>query len=397
MAVEARADQALERAVRSGEVAGVVALAVGENGVLYEGAFGTRAAGGDAPMTLDTVCWIASMTKAITTVAALQLVEEGRLRLDAPLREVLPELGDVQVLEGFGADGAPRLRPPRRDVTLRHLLTHTSGFAYDIWNAEVGRYMAHHGIPGIIECRTATLATPLVADPGQRWEYGIGIDWAGRAVERVSGRSLEDYLRQHVLGPLGMADTGFVLGPDQRARLAAMHVRTPAGGLDPVPFEIPQQPEFFMGGGGLYGTGPDYLRFLRMLLNGGELDGARVLAPETVADMARNHIGELEVGPLLTAIPSTSNDAEFFPGMPKRWGLGFLITTADAPTGRSAQSLAWAGLFNTYYWLDPARRVAGVLLTQVLPFADAAVLRLFEEFETAVYEELGVSPTAAAP
>lgn len=382
MEVRMRADEVLAEAVAAGDVPGVVAVAAGPDGTVYEGAFGRREVGGGPGMTLDTVFWIASMSKAVTTVAAMQLVERGAVSLDDPLAE----LESARVLEGFDEDGAPRVRPPRRPITLRHLLTHTAGFTYDIWNADMGRYMAHHGIPGIIECRSATLGTPLVADPGERWEYGISIDWAGRVVERVSGQSLEDYLREHVCGPLGMRDTAFVIGPDQRRRLASMHVRHPDGSLEAIPFEVPQQPEFFMGGGGLYGTGPDYLRFLRMVDNGGELDGVRVLAPETVAEMKRNQIGDLEVGGLKTAIPASSNDAEFFPGMVKRWGLGFLLNTEEASTGRAAHSLAWAGLANTYYWLDPTRHLAGVLLTQILPFADDRVLRLFDRFETAVYQ-----------
>ncbi|HKF75098.1 MAG TPA: serine hydrolase domain-containing protein [Candidatus Dormibacteraeota bacterium] len=378
-------DRVLDDAVAAGEVPGVVALAGDDAGVVYEGAFGRRAVDGDAPMTADTVFWIASMTKAVTSVAALQLVEQARLDLDRPLAEVLPELAGIQVLEGFADDGEPRLRAPRRAVTLRRLLSHTAGFTYDIWNADMGRYMAHAGVPGIIECREVTLRTPLMFDPGDRWEYGINIDWVGRAVERVSDRSLEDYLREHVFEPLGMRDSGFVLRPDQRARLARMHVRNPDGSLNGIDFEIPQQPEFFMGGGGLYSVGGDYLRFLRMLLGGGALDGVRVLRPETVEEASRNQIGDLSVGLMRTAIPSSSNDAEFFPGMAKKWGLVAMISTEVAPTGRGAASLAWAGLANTYYWIDTASRLTGVLLTQVLPFADERVLRLFADFETAMY------------
>jgi methyl acetate hydrolase len=385
MAVKMGADEVLAGAVAAGDVAGVVAVAANQGGTVYEGAFGRREIGAEPAMTLDTVFWIASMTKAVTTVAAMQFVERGAVSLDEPL----PELAGAQVLEGFDEDGAPLLRAARGPITLRHLLTHTAGFTYDIWNADMGRYMAYHGIPGIIECRDVTLDTPLIADPGDRWEYGISMDWAGKVVERLSGQSLEDYLREHVCGPLGMRDTAFVIGPDQRDRLAGMHVRHPDGSLEAIAFEVPQQPEFYMGGGGLYGTGPDYLTFLRMLLNGGELDGVRILAPETVAEMARNQIGDLQVGALKTAIPGSSNDAEFFPGMVKRWGLGFVINTETASTGRSAHSLAWAGLANTYYWLDPTRRLAGVLLTQVLPFADDRVLRLLDQFETAMYDQVG--------
>ncbi len=389
MVVATGADQVLERAVNAGDVAGVVGVAADDRGVIYEGAFGKRAADADAPMTVDTVVWIASMTKAITSVAAMQLVEQGRIALDEPLSNRLPEVSAVQVLDGFDEAGAPRLRPPRRPITLRHLLTHTAGFTYDIWNPDMIRYQAHAAIPGIIECKKVTLNTPLVFDPGERWEYGINLDWVGQTVERLSGKRLEEYFREHIFAPLGMRDSGFVIGADQRQRLAGMHFRLPDGQLQVIPFEMTQEPEFYMGGGGLYSTGPDYLRFLRMLLGEGQLDGARVLTAESVAEMSQNQIGDLSVGLLKSAIPGSSNDAEFFPGMPKKWGLGYMISTLEAPTGRSAGSLAWAGLANTYYWLDPARRVTGVILTQILPFADPAALGVFDQFERAIYASRG--------
>jgi CubicO group peptidase (beta-lactamase class C family) len=327
------------------------------------------------------------MTKAITSVAALQQVEHGKLSLDEPIANVLPELKDPQVLEGFDSEGKPQLRPAKRAVTLRMLLTHTAGFTYDIWNADMGRYMEHAQVPGIIACKNVTLGTPLVFEPGQRWEYGINIDWAGKAVEKVSGRSLEDYFKAYIFGPLGMRDSGFVIGPDQRRRLATMHARMPDGTLAPIEFELDQAPEFFMGGGGLYGTAGDYLTFLRALLNQGTLDNVRILAPETVAEMNRNQIGELEVTKLKSVIPGSSNDAEFFPGMSKKWGLGYMISTGKAHTGRSAESLAWAGLGNTYFWLDPAAKLAGVICTQVLPFADSQVLDTFFAWEGAIYSQ----------
>jgi methyl acetate hydrolase len=270
-------------------------------------------------------------------------------------------------------------------VTLRHLLTHSSGLSYDIWNADIGRYMERHCLPGVISCRRAALTTPLVADPGERWEYGIGIDWAGLAVEAVTGRRLAEVLRERVTGPLGMADTAFRVGAAQRARLASMHARGPDGSLAPIPFEVPQDPEFHMGGGGLYGTVRDYLRFCRMILGGGALEGARVLAPETVTEMRRDQIAPLEVGPMRTALPASSHDVELFPGMRKGWGLSFLINTEEGPDGRSAGSLFWAGLGNTYYWIDPKRDRAGVIATQILPFADPKVLALLGAFERAVY------------
>jgi methyl acetate hydrolase len=385
MVVASGVDQLFERAVAAGDVPGVIALAADDKAVQYQAAFGEREIGKGTPMTLDTVVWIASMTKAVTSVAMMQLIEQGRIGVDDPLSERLPELATIQVLEGFDAGGAPRLRPPKRPITLRHLLTHTAGFTYDIWNADMVRYQECTATPGIIECKNVTLQTPLMFDPGDAWEYGINIDWVGKTVERLSGQSLEEYFREHIFTPLGMANTGFVIQPEWRTRLASMHARLADGSLQAIPFEIPQEPEFFMGGGGLYSTGPDYLRFLRMLLGNGELDGARVLKADTVALMGQNHIGDLSVRVLKTQQPGSSNDAEFFPGMVKKWGLGYMISTEEAPTGRSPGSLAWAGLGNTYFWIDPTRRVTGVILTQILPFADAKVLDLFAQFESAIY------------
>ena len=365
-------------------------MAATRSGVCYEGAFGRRAVPDGAAMTTDSVFWIASMTKAITSTAAMQLVEQGRLALDRPIAEVLPELAEPQVLEGFDAAGEPRLRPARRPIALRHLITHTAGFVYDIWNPEMGRYMEKRGIPGIITRQNAALALPLIFDPGERWDYGINIDWVGKAVERVSGQRLGEYFEEHLFEPIGMTDTAFTLTQDHRARLTAMHARGEDGALAPIPFEMPQEPEFEMGGGGLYSTAADYLAFAQLFLNQGRTaDGRQVLKPETVGLMAQNAIGDLNVQLLKTAIPASSNDAEFFPGMVKKWGLGFMISTEAAPGGRSAGSLAWAGLANTYFWIDPAKGVAGVILMQLLPFADAKSLALFDRFEKAVYAALG--------
>jgi CubicO group peptidase (beta-lactamase class C family) len=378
-------DEVLRAAIDRGDVPGLVAMAATRESVVYQAAFGRRALPDGPPMTADTVFWIASMTKAITSTAAMQLVEQGKLALDRPIAEVLPELAAPQVLEGFDPAGAPRLRPAKRPITLRHLSTHTSGFVYDIWNPDIGRYMEQRGIPGIISCQNAALNLPLIFDPGEKWDYGIGIDWAGKAVERASGQRLGVYLAEHLFGPVGMNNTRFKLTPDRRARLAGMHARGHDGTLAPIPFEIPQEPEFEMGGGGLYSTAADYLAFQQLFLNEGRANGRQVLRPETVALMARNAIGDLDVRLLKTAAPASSNDAEFFPGMVKKWTLGFMISTAAVPGGRCADALCWAGLGNTYFWIDPTRGVAGVILMQLLPFADAKALALLDDFEKAIY------------
>ena len=381
-------DEVLKTAIDRGDVPGVVAMAATRDGVFYQGAFGRRALPDGAAMTADTVFWIASMTKAITSTAAMQLVEQGKLAIDQPIAGILPELASPQVLEGFDAAGAPKLRPARRPITLRHLITHTAGFVYDIWNVEMGRYMGVTGVPAIGSCQNAALALPLVFEPGEKWDYGINIDWVGKAVERASGQGLGDYFVEHLFGPIGMRDTGFRLTQDQGTRLVGMHARGAGDALAPIEFGIPQEPEFQMGGGGLYGTSADYLAFQRVFLNQGRADGGQVLRPETVALMAQNAIGELNVRLLKTAVPASSNDAEFFPGMVKKWGLGFMISTEPVPGRRSAGSLAWAGLGNTYFWIDPAAGVAGVILMQLLPFADAKALALLDAFEQTVYAAL---------
>jgi methyl acetate hydrolase len=385
MATLKNVDTMFTQAVESKQMPGIVAVAATDKGTVYEGAFGTREIGKSAPMTLDTVTWIASMTKAITATAVMQLVERGKLSLDRPAADVVPDLARAQVLEGFDSAGRPRLRAPQRPITLKHLLTHTAGFAYEIWRQEIARYQEVTNTPGITTCTNAALTTPLLFDPGERWEYGINIDWAGKMVEAVSGRKLDRYFQENIFEPLGMKDTSFKLSASQRGRLSAMHQRDDKGVLAPIEFALPEEPEFLMGGGGLYGTAADYLAFAQMIMRGGTYKGAQVLRPETVDLMGQNHIGPIEVGVLKTAMPPLSNDVELFPGMSKKWGLSFLINTQTAATGRSAGSLAWAGLANTYFWIDRTKRVCGVFLSQLLPFYDHTAIDLFGRFETEVY------------
>lgn len=384
-------DRLLRQKADSGAIPGVVAMAATGTEVIYQGAFGKRDLGRDAAMTADSVFWIASMTKAITCAAAMQLVEQGRLALDAPISGVLPDLAAPQVLEGFDAAGHPLLRPARTEITLRRLMTHTAGFCYDMWNGHMVTYAEKTGLPGIITCKHEALKTPLTSDPGTRWEYGINIDFVGKAIEAVTGQKLDAYLHTNLLAPLGMTDTGFKLGASQRERLVGMHARGEGGALAPIPFELEQEPEFHMGGGGLYGTAADYIKFTQMILNKGRGNGHQVLKPETVAAMSENHIGELEMTKMSAAIPGVTNDVDLYPDIVKKWGLSFMINTAATPEGRSAGSLAWAGLANTYYWIDPARDVTGVILMQLLPFGDKECLDAFAGFERGIYAGLGAA------
>jgi methyl acetate hydrolase len=382
-------DDVLTKVIAGGAIPGLVAAAADQTGVIYQSAFGRRDVSLPRPMSVDCVFSIASMTKAITAAAAMQMVEQEKLSLDQPAREILPFLAETKVLEGFDGNGAPRLRAPRGEITLRRLLTHTAGFVYDIWNDDLARYAAATGLLPARSGKLAALTAPLGFDPGERWEYGINIDVAGRMVEVVSGLDLESYMQRYIFAPLRMVDTSFIQRPEWDGRLPAVHARQADGSLQPIEASAapvtPETREFFPGGGGLFSTAADYLRFLQALMHGGALDGQRILRPETVATMGQNHIGALDVQPMKSANRQMSNDVELFPGMPKKWGLSFLINTRDVSGGRGAGSLAWAGLYNTYYWLDPARKVAGVLMTQILPFADPAVLDALDAFENAVY------------
>jgi methyl acetate hydrolase len=388
MQSQAQIDQILRQKADAMEIPGVVAIAADSKETIYQGAFGKRDLSKGDAMTADSVFWIASMTKAITSAGAMQLVEQGKLSLDAPIGKLLPDLASPQVLDGFDASGEPKLRPAKSEITLRHLMTHTAGFCYDLWNGDMVRYMEKIGLPGIISCKNDALKTPLASDPGTRWEYGTNIDFVGKAVEAASGKRLDAYLRDHLFTPLGMADTSFKLSEAQRKRLVGMHARGPDGTLSAIPFEMEQDPEFHMGGGGLYGTAGDYIRFTQMILNKGKGNGNQVLKPETVATMCQNHIGALNMTKMFSALPDFTNDVDLYPEMEKKWGLSFLINTAKTPEGRSAGSLAWAGLANTYFWIDPARDVAGVILMQLLPFADNKALEAFAGFERGIYAGL---------
>jgi CubicO group peptidase (beta-lactamase class C family) len=388
MQSKAQIDQLLLQKSDAKEIPGVVAMAASGREVIYQGAFGKRDLSKDDAMTADSVFWIASMTKAITTAGAMQLVEQGKLSLDEPIGKLLPDLASPQVLEGFDAKGEPKLRPAKNPITLRHLMTHTAGFCYNMWNGDMASYLEKTGLPAITTCKNDALKTPIATDPGTRWEYGTNIDFVGKAVEAASGKRLDAYLRDHLFLPLNMNDTGFKLTDSMRKRLVGMHARSEDGSLAPIAFELEQDPEFHMGGGGLYGTAGDYIKFTQMVLNKGTGNGNQVLKPETVALMAQNHIGDLVVTKMTSVAPMYSNHVDLYPDMAKKWGLSFLINTAKTPEGRSPGSLAWAGLANTYFWIDPARDVAGVILMQLLPFADQNCLEAFAGFERGVYAGL---------
>jgi methyl acetate hydrolase len=386
-------DELLERACAEDVVPGVVAMVADKDGVVYEGAAGRLRIGDGAPASTDTMFRIASMTKALTSVAALQLVEQGRLALDQTVASVIPAFGKLQLLEGFDGD-EPRLRDLSREPTIQHLLTHTSGLSYWFSNVDLKTWHDVTGAPTPLTGLRKCLEIPFVAEPGERWEYGVNTAWLGLVVEAVTDQTLDEYLAQNVFAPLGMTDATFTPTEEQRARLMDIHDRAPDGGLVLSAVEILEEPELAFGGEGAYGTAGDYMCFLRALLRGGELDGAQILEPETVALMFTDHLQGLQLPAVMpSAVPELTNDV---PSLPFRqgFGLGLHLLLEDVPGMRKAGSGDWAGLFNSYYWIDPATGITAAIFTQLLPFFDGRMVETLLQFEQGVYAQLGAATAA---
>lgn len=382
------ADSNINRTLRSSlaqhKIPACVAMVATPGKVTYSGFFGTRDTKSGMEVNLGSIFAIASMTKPVTSVAAMQLVERGKLKLDVPASTYIPALGTLQVLHGFDQSGKPILKPATKPVTLRTLLTHTSGFVYDTWFAEMLRW--EKATNTSLPLGTVAPLTPLMFEPGSRWQYGTSADWSGRLVETMSGMTLEEYFQQHIFGPLGMQDTSFIVQPAKYDRLVAQYRRDANGVLIEQPRVLPPPPKVDNGGGGLYGTAPDYIRFTQMILHRGAAPGNKViLKPETVDMMTTNQIGSLSAGKLKTARPDISSDLDFHPGFKDGFGFGFLINSQPYDGGRSAGSLAWAGAMNTYFWIDPRKSMSAVIMMQFLPFADKDAIAVLRDFEHAVY------------
>lgn len=378
-------DGLLSDAVASGTVHGVVAMVVDREGVLYEGA------AGDAHP--DTMFRLASMTKAIATTGALQLVEQDRLQLDQTVESVLPEFAELQLIEGFDGE-RPILRPPATKPTIRQLMTHTAGLGYFFINERLFKFGPATGMPNPLEGKKVSLTAPLVNDPATIWEYGVNVDWLGLVVERLTGQTLGAYLTEHVYEPLGMTDSTFHPTDEQRGRLMPIRARAANGTLEETEIDLPAEPEWDAGGHGSYATARDYTRFIRAWLNDGELDGERVLGAETVAMAFEDHIEGIPLPEVMrSCVPELSNDVPALP-VPQGWGLGFHLVKVDIPGMRSAGTGDWAGIFNTYYWIDRAAGIGGLIMTQVLPFYDAKVVDMLIAFETAVYAQVGAAVPA---
>jgi methyl acetate hydrolase len=380
---QAALDTSLRSAVERKDVPGVVVLVTDRKGVLYENAFGVADVATGRQLKTDALFRIASMTKPITTTALMQLVEQGKIGLDDPAEKYLPELKNPKVVESFDAKtGDYKLRPAASAPLVRHFLTHTSGLAYPFTSAIWRDFKPHAG-------ETYPFGGPMLFDPGERWHYSTSIDVVGRLVEVVSGQKLEDYFHDHIFVPLKMNDTSYNVPVAKGPRLVAQQQRDGAKMDGPVVLQIPPLVGLTIaepiGGGGLASTADDYGRFMRMILNGGELDGARVLKAETVKLMGENHIGMVSVPALKTALPRSA-DFSFIADGRDKWGYGFLITVDQVSGKRSPGSLSWGGINNTYFWIDPARGVAGTIMMQYLPFADAKALAVYDAFERGTYQ-----------
>ena len=375
-------DEALRSGIRRRKIPAAVGSIADRRKTLYAGAFGVRDASG-VPVQLDSIFRIASMTKPVTTVAALQLVEQGKVDLSEPIAKHLPQLANLDVLEGFDGSGRPDLRPARTPITLHHLLTQTSGLCYPAWDERMFRYSSAK-----VENAPAKPG-PLMFEPGTRWQYGQGTAWAARLVEAMTGVTLEDCFQERILRPLAMQDTSYIFPEAKFDRLVATYQREANGELKPNDRRLPSRPTSFNGDGGLYSTAADYVRFMQMILNRGEgPSGARILKRQTVESMLRNQIGDLSAGKMRSFQPSTSAHVDFQPGHPQKWGFGFLINTTPYAGGRSAGSGAWGGINNTLFWIDPKRDRCGVLLMQYLPFVDKEAVGLLDDFERAAYRHL---------
>jgi len=382
-----RVDEVLQQAVESGTVPNVVATAAGADGPIYEAAFGPKAVGKPEPVTVDTLFRIASMTKMVTTVAALQLVERGDLDLDEAVPKYLPEFADLQVLEGWDGE-EPRLRDPKSFATVRQLATHTSGLGYWFWNADLVRWEARTGTGNTLAGTKDAFTAPLVADPGTQVEYGTNTDWLGLVVEAASGQPLDAYFDEHILGPLGMEQASFHPTDQQRENLVAVHLRDEqTGAWNATSVDWNTAPDWWAGGHGLYCPPSEYLRFQRMLLNGGTLEGTKILEADTVAAAFSNQIGALDwPAAIATAEPVTTADFNAGPGY--KFGFGLLRNSADIPGMRRAGSGAWAGIFNTHFWVDRTTGITGALYTQTLPFVEPDVFQVYVDFERALYGAL---------
>ena len=380
-------DKVLSSAVERGGVPHVAAIAADTDGVIYEGAAGVRLTdSGPQSVSTSTHFRIMSMTKMVATAAALQQMERGELDINRPVADYVPEFAELQVLDGFDGD-KPRLRAPRSQATVKNLITHTSGLSYWFWNAELKKYEDVTGLPNVVPGDLAAFRAPLVTDPGTRFEYGINTDWLGKVVEAVAGTTLDVVIKEGITGPLGMDDTMFALDDGRQGNKAAVHVQGEDGAWGSAGNVLPDDPQWWAGGHGLHSTPKDYIRFERALLRGGELDGVRILDEATV-DAAFTDQLDGAVMPTVFESADAPITGTLTLGEGWTWGYGLLLNTVDVPGARRAWTGAWAGLFNTHFFVDRSSGVCASIYTNSLPFITDEAWQLYSDFEAALYSSL---------
>ncbi len=375
-------DQVLQAAVDSGDVPGVAAIAADRDGVIYRGAAGPRAAGSPDPLTADTHFRIMSMTKMVATVAALQLVEQGKLDLDAPIDSYRPEFADVQVLDGWDGD-TPKLRAPASRATVKQLVTHTTGLGYWFWSQDLIKWEAATSTPNVLSGANVIFTAPLLADPGTTYIYGINTDWLGKVIEAAGGVGLDVAVKEGITGPLGMNETAFQIAEGWKDSTTPVHAKVDGSWVDSG-IELNQSPEYYAGGHGLYSTPNDYIKFQQALLGNGEVGGVRILQSATVDAAFTNQIGDLDFpAEIPTADPSATHEFNAGPGY--KWGYGLLLNTGDVPGMRRAGSGAWAGLCNTHFWVDRTAGICASIYSNFLPFVPPEAHALYANYERALY------------
>jgi methyl acetate hydrolase len=369
----------LQGAVDRQDIPGAVALVVNRDRVVYHEAFGKLNEKNNVPMPKDAIFNIASMTKPVTSVAIMMLVEEGKIRLDDEASKYLPSLASLPVLAAVDVKGGTyATKPARRPITIRQLLTHTSGIGYGFSDAGVA--LAQQKL------RAQDGEAPLVHEPGARWTYGASTKVLGDIIVRITGRPLDQYVAARILQPLGMTDTSYAVPAAKRARVVTVHSRVDGRWVEAANSDAPP-PVTIRGDGGLYSTASDYALFIRALLNGGTLGQALLIRPQTLRDMTRNQIGSLVVPLQPSTNLALSKPFPLGAGRDK-WGLGFQLATTRDRKARSVGSYSWAGIYNTEFWVDPQKRIGAVLMMQALPFYDEKAIETLKGFEQRVYAGL---------
>jgi CubicO group peptidase (beta-lactamase class C family) len=378
----AEIDGLLQHAVQAGTVPGVVAIVASKDHILYHHAYGLRDVSGQKAMKEDTIFRIASMTKPLTSAAAMLLVEQAKLRLDDPVSKYIPSFENRETIASFDASsGAFTTRKAASEVQIRHLLTHTSGLAYAFSNARVAPLQQKTG--------KSAEELPLLYDPGTKWTYSPSTRVLGQVVEKVSGVSLDQFLNENFLKPLGMDDTSYVVPSNKTDRVVTTLNRSTGALVEtPNPATISSP---VAGDGGLNSTATDYIKFLQMMLNNGNWQGKTILSKSTIQSMTSNQIGNVVLETQPAAQPNITRPFPVGPGAGRdKFGFGFEITVSNKenPNLRSAGSYAWAGAYNTHFWVDPKRGIAAVIMFQVLPFYDDATMKIYQDFEETIGRNL---------